>query len=264
MRKKNGGGQRLKFVVDMENYPTLYKEDEAVDGITNQWEYYFKQPSGIKISEIEKYGHIIYGSNGFKAGNIPLYAGLQAPKVFPTREIVDGINRAYLSNIPFTESTLQYINQGREVFEDKRVLGMHLRGTDMITDPTHPNPFTIDNLVNFIKENSLDKKYDKFFVCGDTEKYVTVMQRTFPDKIIVLDALRATKDVSTGIHKQKNSRYRNKYKMGLEVIKDMMWLATCDGLICGHSNVAYAAIVYNNNKYEHLFVWNGNGYEPKK
>ena len=131
MRKKNGGGQRLEFVVDMENYPTLYKEDEAVDGITNQWEYYFKQPSGIKISEIGKYRHIIYGSNGFKAGNVPLYAGLQAPKVFPTREIVDEINSVYLPNIPFAESTLQYINHGREVFEDKIVLGMYFEQQKM-------------------------------------------------------------------------------------------------------------------------------------
>ena len=40
-----GGGQRLKFVVDIENYPTLYKEDEAVDGITNQW--------GITLSSLQ-------------------------------------------------------------------------------------------------------------------------------------------------------------------------------------------------------------------
>lgn len=259
---KKWGGQ-LKFIVDMENYPTLYKEDEPVHGITNQWEYYFRQPSEMKLSDVDKCGHIIYASNEFKTGNIPLYAGLQAPKVFPTQEVVDEINRRYLPGIPFTESTLVYINKGREIFENKKILGIHLRGTDMITDPTHPNPFTLDNLIDFIRKHELDQKYDKFFICGDTEKYVEIMKKTFPDKIIALDALRATDNIETGIHKQKNKRYRNKYKMGLEVIKDMMWLAMCDGLVCGHSNVAYAAIVYNNNNYEHLFVWNGNQYEQK-
>ena len=252
---------QLKFVVDMENYPTLYKEDESLDGITNQWEYYFRQPSSMKVTDIDKCGHIIYSSNGFKTGDIPLYAGLQAPKVFPTQEVVNEINRRYLPCIPFTESTLEYINKGRDIFENKKVLGIHLRGTDMIIDPTHPNPFTLDNLIDFIMKYELNQKYDKFFVCSDTEKYVEIMKKIFPDKTIVLDALRATNDIETGIHKQKNGRYRNKYKMGLEVIKDMMWLAMCDGLVCGHSNVTYAAIVYNNNKYKHLFVWNGNEYE---
>lgn len=263
MQIKNGG-QQLKFVVDMQNYPTLYKEDDAVDGVTNQWEYYFWQPSKIQISDLEKYGHIIYASNGFKSGSIPIYAGVQAPKKFPTPAVVDEINEKYIPNIPFTDTTVNYINEGRGCLENQKVLGIHLRGTDMITDPIHPNPFTISDLIDFIKKNNLNEKYDKFFVCGDTEKYVDIIKESFPDKIIALDALRATDNIETGIHKQKNSRYRNKYKMGLEVIKDMMWLAMCEGLICGHSNVEYAAIVYNNNRYEHLFVWNGKAYEQRK
>jgi hypothetical protein len=259
--KKWGGRYDLKIVIDMENYDTLYKEDEEIDGITNQWEYYFRQPSGIKLSDLNDYGHVIFSANGFKPEEIPLYAGSEFQKVFPNKCIVEKINRLYLPMIPFSPKTKAFISEGKEIFMDGKVLGIHMRGTDMMSDPTHPNPFMIEDLIRFIKERKIDEKYTSFFVCGDTEKYMEIMKEKFPGKIYVLDALRATDDTITGIHKQKNSRDRNKYKMGLEVIKDMEWLSMCDGLICSHSNVAYAAIVYNNNKYKDLFVWNGDEYD---
>lgn len=38
--------------------------------------------------------------------------------------------------------------------------------------------------------------------------------------------------------------------MGKEVLIDMLVLLLCDYLIYGHSNVAYAALVFNMNRYE--------------
>jgi hypothetical protein len=67
--------------------------------------------------------------------------------------------------------------------------------------------------------------------------------------------VRSSKNQSVAF--EKNERKHNKYKLGLEVIRDMYTLASCDGFIGGISQVAICAQinkVANKESYEDLIV----------
>lgn len=38
--------------VDMQNYPSLYSEDDYVNGTLNSWEYYFNNCGAYNIDEV--------------------------------------------------------------------------------------------------------------------------------------------------------------------------------------------------------------------
>ena len=66
----------------------------------------------------------------------------------------------------------------------------------------------------------------------------------------------ALDDSKAGVHKDKSlaaGRQSHEYKMGEEVIIDMLLLSRCDVLICGPSNVPFIAMIYNNNQYEEIY-----------
>src|ERR1039458_7053638 len=46
-------------IVDMLNYKTYYNQPEGIDGLHNEWEYYFEQPSGYSISAIANSKNIV-------------------------------------------------------------------------------------------------------------------------------------------------------------------------------------------------------------
>ena len=46
-------------VVDLETHPSIYQEDEALMGTRNAWEYYFDQPAGRALQDVEP------GAEGF-------------------------------------------------------------------------------------------------------------------------------------------------------------------------------------------------------
>jgi hypothetical protein len=54
-----------------------------------------------------------------------------------------------------------------------------------------------------------------------------------------------------------NNRMHHKYKLGLEVLRDMHTLAKCQGFICGLSQVSICAQIQkisNNEKFDFLHV----------
>jgi hypothetical protein len=49
---------RMEPIVDFENFPTLYNEDDEVQGTRNAWEYYFRQPSSVPLREVYESRHV--------------------------------------------------------------------------------------------------------------------------------------------------------------------------------------------------------------
>src|ERR1700730_324862 len=48
----------MEPIIDFENFPTLYNEDEEVQGTRNAWEYYFHQTSAVPLREIYESHHV--------------------------------------------------------------------------------------------------------------------------------------------------------------------------------------------------------------
>lgn len=244
-------------VLDSKRYHWLYQEKEKVNGTKDPWKYYFQPISKNWISTfIDK--NVIYGAVKF-----PRYKGIyyyrdKEKNVLPDKEQIRYLHGLKDRYIHFVPAILDELEEAAETLRKfKRVLGIHVRGTDMNTaGKQHPIP--TKETKNFDRVDAILKKHelDGIFLCTDEEEIVDIFQEYYGDKVLVTDAVRQKKDRHVGVHMDKNlgeDRTHHKYLLGKEVLKDMYLLSKCNVLLCGASNVAYAAIIYNNNQYDEIY-----------
>lgn len=239
------------IAVDMENYPTLYNEDHAVDNTENAWEYFFEQPSNICLHDAYHSAAQIHSSGFYLYDLVPYYEGTN--RVFPTREIVAKLTPymdQYIKIKPFIQEEAERV---RSQWEGP-VVGVHIRGTDMHTTPNHPVPPLLSQYFSALDSLISIAQIQYICLCTDEASILRQMQERYTDKIVFTDSFRSEDGQS--IHKGHHSeeRQNHRYLMGKEVLLDALVLSKCDHLICGHSNVPYAAIVLNKNQYQSIVL----------
>lgn len=241
-------------ILSSEKYESLYKEDHAVYGTKDPWRYYFEPVTDITPREAWKFKNVIYGKIRF-----PRYKGIYYYKeknVLPSKNQIRELNALVAKYIKFRPELQELLEKELEKFKGRRLVGVHIRGTDMYrAGKQHPLPTGKQKDFAIIDEILERHKLDGIFLASDTESTVELFQNHYGDKVIVSEAIRQKDDEGTGIHKDKmlgKNRMNHKYLMGREAIIDMYLLAHCNVLVCGPSNVAFAAMIYNNNAYEEI------------
>lgn len=250
-------------VVDMENYRTLYSEDEPVYGETNAWNYYFENVGKASLKEAYVSGKYVF------AEERPLnkYANrfCQAEYRFPTERAIDfyfPVIKKHMRIRPELEKDFE--RQWMDETKGHHVLGIHVRGTDMRNDLGHPVPAETQKYIEQAK--ILVNRYpeiDRIFLATDEENILHLFEEAFDKKeqkpfIFWNPAFRNRKEQeygkATGIHEQKpdHMREHHRYLMGLEVLRDAFFLARCDYLLCGHSNITNVVILWNNHRYKDI------------
>ena len=249
--------QGLYPVVDMEHYATFYSEKQPVEGTRNAWEYYFKQPSGTSLRDAYRSGNYILSEDAMQKEGIRF---LDEQYYGADREAVafySGFIRKY---IPFRESLQAILTETeRKLGIDARnTLGVHYRGTDM----------KAGSFEGHLKTSALDAYLEKvdaclsqfpeltgIFLATDEEAAVEKFKNRYGEMVCCSEGYRAQGEQAEGIHYAGgNGRSLHAYRMGLEVCVDVHALSACHTLICGHSNVATAAILWNENRYKEIWV----------
>jgi hypothetical protein len=227
----------------MERYPTRYSEKELLFGTRNSWEYYFAQPSGLSVSDALRRGAADNG--GRIAGPFTAMENLIPPSAL--------VQRA-------RELMKRYVHVRPEILEkadatiprgvSQNILGVHVRGTDLRRPayPQHPIP---DVVIAYLqKAKALDRRHDfsAIFLATDERETVDLFRKEFAERLLTIDAHRT--DDSTTITKDyswlfANKRKHHRYMLGMEVLLDVLLLARCAHLICGMSNISYAAIYFS-------------------
>jgi len=246
-------------VLDSERYKCLYKEKRPINGTKDPWRYYFEPISDIQVKDCLRYKNIILGRV-----RAPRYKGIyyysdNEKNVLPSKEQIEELNGLVKRYIRFRPEFQRELDEKIKKLMNKRVLGVHVRGTDMYTaGMQHPIP--TGETKDFSRLDSIIKEYniEKVFLCTDTQSTIMLFQEHYGKKLITTDALRQKDDSGCGIHmdeKLGKNRLNNKYLIGKEIIIDMYMLAHCTVLVCGASKVAYAAMIFNHNKYEKIFYF---------
>ena len=92
----------------------------------------------------------------------------------------------------------------------------------------------------------------------DDKKTVEQFQMAFGDKLVYYkDVVRSDGDET--VMKSQSQRENHHYLLGLEVLRDMLTLAACDGLAAGLSQVSYSARIQKKSmgqEYRDLVVLN--------
>ncbi len=239
-------------IVDMENYITPYNEITEIFNTRNAWEYYFHQPSNMSIENLPNDRTIILSYIEYPYEFVPYYSiGIGR---YPNKKMVNNLQQYIRKFCKIKQELLKEFEKKAKELNLKECIGIHIRGTDMKNTPEHPIPMSIEKIIDLLEKiQKNDAK--KIFLCTDEENIVNMLKEKFKDRLIVNDVYRS-QDGLEGIHlehKKHTIRKFHSYLLGKEVLKDAYLLSKCDVLIHGNSNVAYAAIVMNKNKFTNIF-----------
>lgn len=149
----------------------------------------------------------------------------------------------YKKHCHLNKRTKDFIDSGIEkTIGDKRTLGVHVRGTDFrIQVIYHPIIISPEEFLQKAKEQLATGKYEQVFLATDDLDALEIFKKEIPKDQLVYypDVQRGTG--YTAAFEMENTRPFHKYKLGLEVLRDVYTLANCDGLLAGRSMVSFAA-----------------------
>jgi len=237
--------KKMNFIpfVDMENFFTLYNCQIKINNSKNAWSYYFKQVSKFKIADIYKSQNVIICDN--KTKNIKYFDGF------------NNLNSEHLKifrkDIKFNKKIQKFTNEYLvKNFLNRKILGIHFRGSDQKTQERHPLPATKDQMINAAKFLLSKYKFDKIFVSTEEKDYLDLFKKEFPDKILFINYRRSSKE---DLFENKNKK--NRYNIGLSNIIDMLLLSNVNYLLFVESNLPEASLFYSKNKIPFTKIFNG-------
>jgi hypothetical protein len=242
-------------IVDMKHFHTLYNESEPVNDTCNAWEYYFAQPAGFSLDDVYRSRHVAFCDGKFRW------------------EVYDNV----LATIPAARRLLRVLAPIREeveafykaFFPGKTVLGVHFRGQEMKTEPGHPTPPTVEQMLARTRMLLAEYPINAIFLVTEEQAYLDAYSAAFRDMVFHTAAFR-TYDVNA-YHIRPYPRPLHMYHLGLDVLKDTLLLARADYLlagglkeddgVAGGSNVSMIAQVWNARAYKHIELID-NGINP--
>ncbi len=217
-------------IVDMKNFPTKYNEKKNIYNTKNIWELYFDQLTNYDLSEVYRSKNVIICSNTF-AVSLNDFNDYNLKKIFR--------NKIKINNKIIEEANKFY----KKYFsKNKKVIGIHIRGTDQKITPNHYLPPTIFDIYRIIeKEINLDSKI-KFFIITEEKKYLETLKKKFNNKIFYFDSFRANK-----IREFNNSKRRfHRNKLGVESLKESVVFSYCNKIYYCKSNIPLFSILLQN------------------
>lgn len=234
-----------KFIpfVDMENFPTIYNEDNKIHDTFNAWEYFFENYTDISIDEIYQSKNVYITSNK-----------LQSHFFKDTNN--DDFKKFFKDNLKIKNRYKKIVHYfSKKHFKNKKVLGVHFRGTSYKRSPGHPFPATKNQILKKINELQSNENYDKIFFVTEEENYKKFLFSNFKDKSLFLkSSYRSDKNDAFECY----PRNFHRFKLGREALLEAMLLSECDTLLHITSNISSAAIAWNiNTSQKRIEIDNG-------
>lgn len=232
-----------------------YFEENGVQGEMNAYCYYFEQTmpvDNIFCSENVVWGKLLhshclekeYGNKGYITNE-------------RFRTDLAFVIKKY---IRFNEITKRFLEDSyNRLLGERKILGIHYRGTDFHKSYNkHPIQVNVAQVIEKVQECVSKNQYDAIFLATDDIKALKEFEDVFGEKILYYaDVYRTDKD--TSVIFSAECRENHRYKLGLEVLRDVYTLSKCKGLICGLSQVGFAAGLFKesyNEQYKDFFLIN--------
>lgn len=239
-------------VVEWGEMLTFY--DHGMDQITkNVFEYYFEPVSGINCREIDNISDVVI------ADDVQGSFFIEHPYGYEIQQYeIERLGEIYKKYIRLNKSTQEYIDKNINcIMHNGKILGVHARGTDFnVGFRDHPIVSSPEEFLRKTKEVFINGKYDKIFLATDDVNILRLFKKELGESLLFYkDVFRS--DDYRGAHKIQSNQPLHYYRLGLEVLRDIYTLANCDTLVCGLSQVSFAARYVNiaiNRKYKDIVV----------
>lgn len=220
-----------------------YAEQHPVNGACNPFEYYFRQPCGMDMSGLQNAGTVIRS----RKENIMLAKRLSEKEegYTKTEEYLRQMGKMVAKYIKLQPQAEDFVRGSEEqLFRTKKsgwkMVGVHARGTDFKRNYNgHPVAVTLQEYVDETARMMETGQYQCIFLATDDVQAITLFEKSFGKKVFYYkDVIRSDGDET--VMKSKAERENHHYKLGLEVLRDMITLSVCDGFVAGLSQVSFA------------------------
>lgn len=239
-------------VVDMQNSFNIYLEEEQI-GKVNAWEYYFEQPCGYSLEDIQKSRRVVIGAGA-------------VPKMFPYLEI-DFLNGKSGELSYWRELTRKYIRLRKEaqnaVEEAKRrlfapgdrVLGVKGRGTDYASEKPkgHPVQPTPAQMLAKAEEIFVEQRCTKVFLATEDEAFYRLFAERFGERLLVNKSEYLAYQ-GGNVGKATYLHAEGKRESGMEYLVTTYLLAGCQCLCAGCVSGTVAALLLTKG-YEECYLF---------
>lgn len=245
----------------------VYAKDGGINGRSNPFEYFFKQPTNLSFEEIEQSKNVAFARHSDRA-----YGSTAFSYDFSDEE-AERLSKIWAKYINFQPELEEEIrDEINSLFGDYKILGIHMRGADWRKMKVSGHPITASEEEYIAEAKSAMEKYGfkKIFLATDSEESLDKFKTVFKDKLLYHKNIARTPADSESLvifDKEKDH-----YRLGVEILLDTMSLAYSHGFIAGISYVSYLVRIIKLSraeKFEYLKLINKglqdkNGIDYKK
>ncbi|MDA9629885.1 hypothetical protein N9S67_02670 [Candidatus Pelagibacter sp.] len=233
-------------IIDFKNYPTKYNEPNTINESYNMWDYYFEPINNYKLDDVYKSKFVIISSN--KTNKIKEFDSFQNL----TQKHHDLFLKYFKIKKDISNEIEIFKNKN---FVNKKVLGVHFRGTDMKTQERHPFPPTVQQIISLINSKIKDDNYDLIYLVTEDYKYYRILSEKYKEKLCSYASYRTNQTNIFNNPKRQNHRFN----IGKENLIDMYLLSKTDGVVCSESHIPDAAKFVNfyNKNFQLFKIDNG-------
>lgn len=196
----------------------------------NSWTEYFQQVSDQSLKEtLESNDYEVFTSR---------------PKSFPVGEYspLERYRSAFRRTIKLSGRAEAYVAPWLGFLSEKgKVLGVHLRGSDMKVARSHLAPPTNFRVFTMIDRALEIADFDSIFVASEDEGSLRKIHSRYGKRLFTTDSFRTR--TTKKLTRMESPVLQWPFLLGLQVIRDAWMLADCAGLVSGHSNVSEHAQV---------------------
>ncbi len=218
----------------------LYYEGHAINGGENAFEYFFEPVSDISVKDARESRNVAMYKQCHRNldGEITVLGNYLENGGRMTEYLQDRAD-IYKKYIRLKPAVQEYIDTNLDsVLGGKKCIGVHVRGTDFKKEyRDHAKVVTLGQYMKAVSDAVKEHGFERIFLATDEQATVDKFRSRFGEKVVCYNDIFRSTD-GEPVHFSEDAREDHKYKMGLEVMRDMYTLAKCDGLICGYSNVS--------------------------
>lgn len=225
-----------------------YYDEELFGKDSNPFNYYFKQVSDLKISDVRKSANVV-----FSRDYVDVTKRFMNELSYNFDNQIDDyvrLNKKYIQIKEDLEITLGM--EIKQKLTGKRTLGVHIRGVEWGNIAGHPVPISLKDYIKKINEAMQKFDFEQIFLASDSQEAIEICKKEYGRKLITYENVLRSEPGSKTLMLFDPSIHRKNhhYKLGLEVLRDMLTLSKCEGLIAGYSNVSLAARVFKETRDE--------------
>lgn len=233
--------------VDFDSDKCQYHMDKPINGITNAWEYFFKQPSNVTKEDLQKKKNVLL--SGWSYHNDP--HAFYLPKDFhdPHYDITKKVCQKYGA---FNDDIQKLADEKyQELFgEADDVLGIFIRGTDYVAlkPKGHPIQPTVDMVIEKANEWIDQKHLKHVFLVTEDYSYVEAFTHSLHTSFKCSDNdfvknYNANDYVSSAFSD-------NAYTRGLNYLIRLILLSKCQYLISSVTNGSLYSYLIKKQDYQ--------------